>query len=151
MPPMKSITLLAAGLVLATAAKAQFTMVPPPENAAPPRASEAEIEKEYRIDAARHLYSAYPKRIYKGRLPPLLYSVMMVETEIDAAGRVLNVSVVRKPAAAEVQPWIISMIKAASPFPAPARLGPNGARFMEIWLVDKSGQFQVDTLTEGQR
>jgi hypothetical protein len=25
------------------------------------------------------------------------------------------------------------------------------ATYKEIWLVDKSGKFQVDTLTEGQR
>ena len=32
--------------------------------------------------------------------------------------------------------------------PAPARLG--GIRYLDIWLVDKSGRFQLDTLTEGQ-
>lgn len=144
------LSLLLAGLGFAAAARAQFTMVPMPEISAPLRASDAEIEKEYRIDAARHIYAAYPKRIYKGRLPPLLYSVMMVETEIDAAGQVLDVHVVRKPAAAEVQPWVIQMIKRASPLPAPSKLA-RGARFIEIWLVDKSGLFQLDTLTEGQR
>lgn len=140
-----------AGLLAAAgAARAQFSMVPSPQSAAPPRASEAEIDKEYRIDAARHLYATYPARIYKGKLPPLLYSVMVVETDIDAAGQVAGVHVVRKPAADEVAPWVVSMIRRAAPFPAPARL-PGGARYLEIWLVDKSGQFQVDTLTEGQR
>ena len=33
--------------------------------------------------------------------------------------------------------------------PAPAKLG--SVRYTEIWLVDKSGRFQLDTLTEGQR
>lgn len=138
--------LLAAGL-----AQAQFSMVPAPLVPATPAPSQAEIEREYRIDAARHIYSAYPMRIYKGRLPPLLYGVMMVETQIDGAGQVVDVQVIRKPAAAEVQPWVIAMIRRASPFPPPAKLAAEGARFMEIWLVDKSGQFQVDTLTEGQR
>jgi hypothetical protein len=41
------------------------------------------------------------------------------------------------------------MIKKASPFPAPARMG--SVRYTDIWLVDKSGRFQLDTLTEGQR
>jgi periplasmic protein TonB len=45
------------------------------------------VEQEYRIDAARHLYACYPMRVYRGKLPPLLYGVMMVETEIDAKGR----------------------------------------------------------------
>jgi periplasmic protein TonB len=139
-----------AALLSAGAAHAQFSMVPAPEVPVMPRVSEAEIEKEYRIDAARHIYSAYPMRIYKGKLPPLLYGVMMVETEIDAAGQVLNVNVIRKPAAAEVGPWVVAMIRRAAPFPPPAKMA-GGAKYMDIWLVDKSGQFQVDTLTEGQR
>lgn len=146
---MKSFTLFAAGLLAAAAAQAQFAMVPAPDTAAAPRASAAEIEKEYRIDGARHLYAAYGKRIYKGKLPPLLYSVMVVETEIDASGKVTNVSVIRKPAAPEVAPWVVEMIRRAGPFPAPQKMGT--VRYVDIWLVDKGGQFQLDTLTEGQR
>lgn len=143
----------AAAIAVAAAvpAQAQFASVPPPEAAAAtPRASEAEVEQDYKVDAARHLYTAYAPRIYKGRLPPLLYGVMMVETEIDASGQVTAVNVIRRPAAPEVLPWVIAMIRRAAPFPAPAKM-PHGARYTEIWLVDKSGRFQVDTLTEGQR
>jgi len=43
----------------------------------------------------------------------------------------------------------VEMIKKASPFPAPEKMG--AVRYTEIWLVDKSGRFQLDTLTEGQR
>lgn len=132
-------------------AQAQFSVVPVPATTAPPRESAAEIEKEYRIDGARHLYAAYPSRIFKGKLPPLVYSVMVVETEIDAAGQVLGVQVVRRPAAPEVQPWVISMIQRAAPFPAPAKMPEGRVRYLDIWLVDKSGRFQIDTLTEGQR
>ena len=114
-------------------------------------ASQAEIEKEYRIDGARHLYAAYPMRIWRGKMQPLLYGVMIVETEIDAAGQVLNVDVVRKPAAAEVAPWVIAMIRRAAPFPAPTKMAGASVKYTEIWLVDKSGLFQVDTLTEGQK
>jgi len=146
---MKSFLVAAALAAFSAAAPAQFAMVPAPDLKAAPRASEAEIEKEYRIDGARHLYAAYGKRIYKGKLPPLLYSVMVVETEIDGTGKVVNVSVIRKPAAAEVAPWIIELIKRASPFPAPQKMG--SVRYVDVWLVDKGGQFQLDTLTEGQR
>jgi len=139
-------------LVVATqAALAQFSMVPAPLLPGPPRESAAEIEKEYRIDAARHIYAAYPMRIYRGKVPPLIYSVMVVETEIDATGQVLNVSVLRKPAADEVAPWVVAMIRRASPFPPPARITGGKVNYIDIWLVDKSGLFQVDTLTEGQR
>ena len=46
--------------------------------------------------------AAYPMRVYRGKLPPLLFGVMIVETEIDGAGQITNVNIVRKPAAAEV-------------------------------------------------
>ena len=36
---------------------------------------------------------------------------------------VRNVRVVRQPAAAEVGPWAVAMIKKASPFPPPERWG----------------------------
>ena len=142
-------TLLTVGLAACSLAQAQFSMVPAPQAVPRPRASAAEIEKEYRIDAAKHLYSSYPTRIYRGRLPPLLYSVMVVETEIDATGQVVNVNVVRKPAAPEVAPWVVAMIRRASPFPPPAKFN-GGVRNTEIWLVHRSGMFQLDTLTEGQ-
>ncbi len=48
---------LVACLVAGTA-QAQFAMVPTPLVAAAPRDSAAEIEKEYRIDAAKHLYAS---------------------------------------------------------------------------------------------
>ena len=56
-----------------------------------------------------------------------------------------------QPAADEVAPWVVSMIRNAGPFPAPANVGTSNVRYFEIWLVDRSGQFQVDSLTEGQR
>jgi hypothetical protein len=141
---------VSAGLLLAQSASAQFSMVPAPL-CAPPRESAQEVEQEYRIDAARHLYSCFPMRVYRGKLPPLLYGVMMVETELDPAGTVVSISVIRKPAADEVAPWVQALIRRASPFPAPAKMGGGNIRFTETFFVDKSGLFQVFSLTEGQR
>lgn len=141
----------ALALLAGTAAQAQFAMVPAPLQSGPPRESAAANEKEYRIDAARHLYAAYPTRIFRGRLPPLMYSVMIVETLVDATGQVVDVNVVRKPAAAEVAPWVVALIRRAGPFPPPVKIEEAPVKYTEIWLVDKSGLFQVDTLTEGQR
>jgi periplasmic protein TonB len=136
-----------------TAVQAQFAMVPAPLIQGAPRESVAEVEQEYRIDAARHIYAAYPMRVYRGKLPPLLYGAMMVETEIDATGQIVNVSVIRKPAADEVAPWVLAMIRRAAPYPAPTKLAQPGAttKFLETWFVDRSGLFQVMSLTEGQR
>ena len=141
---------LAAAAATAPAALAQFSMVPTP-SCKEPKPSGNDVEQEFRIDAARHLYSCFPMRVYRGKLPPLLYGVMMVETELDATGNVVNVSVVRKPAADEVAPWVIAMIKRASPFPAPAKMAGGTVKYTETYFVDKSGLFQAFSLTEGQR
>jgi periplasmic protein TonB len=144
--------LLAASLCLPMLAQAQFTTLPKPvvvKGGTKP--SKAEAEKAYRVDAAKHLYASYPKRVKRGKMPPMLYGVMVVETEIDASGKVLEVNVVRKPAADIVGPWVVSMIKRAGPFPAHSKLGAESVRYVDTWLVDKSGFFQLDTLTEGQR
>jgi periplasmic protein TonB len=103
--------------------------------------------KLYRNAGARHLYGAYEQLIYKGPLPPLLYAIAIVETELDENGNVISAVVTREPAfAKEVGPWIVQMIRAASPFPKPGRR----TRYQDIWLVDRSYTFQLDTLTEGQ-
>jgi len=131
-------------------AQAQFAMVPAPQ-CAQPRDSANEVEQEFRIDASRHLYACYPMRVFRGRLPPLLYGIMMVEIDLDTQGNVTNVTTVRKPAADEVAPWVQAMIRRASPFPRPARFPGGTLRFTETFFVDKSGLFQTFTLTEGQR
>lgn len=140
--------LVLAGLWASTPAQAQFATTPAMAGALK-RPSAAATPLEYRRDGARHLYAAYGKQIHKGKLPPLLYGIAIIETEIDGDGQVRNVRVVRQPAAAEIGPWAVNMIKQASPFPAPQRMG--AVKYTEIWLVDKSGRFQLDTLTEGQR
>ena len=142
--------LAACGLLVVTSASAQFSMVPNP-TCKTPEASKQEVEQEFRIDAARHLYACFPMRVYRGKLPPLLYGVMMVETELDPTGNVVNVHVVRKPAADEVAPWIIAMIKRAAPFPAPEKFAGGTIKYTETYFVDKSGLFQAFSLTEGQR
>jgi hypothetical protein len=118
----------------------------PPANR---RVSQATTEKAYRQDGARAIYAAYPESIFKGKLPPLLYAVAVVETELDANGNVRDVRMVRAPShAPEVTAKIRDLIRKASPLPAPARLGAT--KYTDVWLFDKSGKFQLDTLTEGQ-
>ncbi len=159
-----------AGLALATLAWLAGCTTPPPPAApapapaarapaAPPaaapaptnrRVSQATNEKAYRQDAARAIYAAYPDSIYKGKLPPLLYAIAVVETELDANGNVRDVRMLRAPShAPEVTARVRDMIRKASPLPAPARLG-NSVKYTDTWLMDKSGKFQLDTLTEGQ-
>jgi protein TonB len=114
------------------------------------KSSLATDAKAYRKDGARHIYATYSDQIYKGKLPPLVHAIVVVETELDAGGHVRSVNMVRVPThAPDVTERVREMIRKASPLPAPTRMG--GTRYFEVWLVDKSGRFQLDTLTEGQR
>ena len=114
-----------------------------------PRASTATTAREYRRDAARHLYALNADRIYKGKLPPMLYAVGVLQVDIDGRGRVLRTRWMRAPTQApEVIAEIERTVRQAAPFPAPQRLGQ--VTYTDVWLWDKSGRFQLDTLTEGQ-
>ncbi len=121
--------------------------VPAAEGSARPSA--AATPRAYRRDAATHLYALNASRIYKGKLPPLLYAVGVLEVDIDAKGRVLRTHWLRAPShAPEVMKEIERTVRAGGPYPAPARMGK--VTWTETWLWHKSGKFQLDTLTEGQ-
>lgn len=126
---------------------------PPPPPPPPPviqgKRSNAGDAKAYRHDAAKHLYELNGGRIYKGKLKPLLYAVGVLEVDIDGRGNVMGVSWRRAPShAPEVMAEIERTVRKAAPYPAPVRLGR--VTYTDVWLWDKSGKFQLDTLTEGQ-
>jgi periplasmic protein TonB len=113
------------------------------------RSSSATTPRAYRQDGASHIYGLNADRIYKGRMPPLLYAVGVLNVEIDRTGVVTKLDWMRAPRhAPEVMAEIAKMIQAASPFPAPVKLGK--VVYTDTWLWHKSGKFQLDTLTEGQ-
>jgi len=123
-----------------------------PTNDAPnpvPRASDASSPLDYRRDAAGHVYTLNKNRIYKGTLPPLLYAIGTLEVNLDAQGRVRSMHWLRAPKhAPEVIEEIERTVLNAAPYPAATRLGQ--VTWTDTWLWDKSGRFQLDTLTEGQ-
>ena len=113
------------------------------------RSSPATTARAYRESGASHLYGLNADRIYKGRMPPLLYAVGVLNVEINKVGIVTHLDWMRAPRhAPEVMVEIERMIQSASPFPAPTRLGK--VVYTDTWLWHKSGKFQLDTLTEGQ-
>ncbi|WP_341911041.1 hypothetical protein [Polaromonas sp. YR568] len=113
------------------------------------RQSAAPNARAYRQSGASHLYGLHANRIYKGRMPPLLYAIGVLNVEINQVGNVTRLDWMRAPRhAPEVIAEIERMIKAASPFPAPVRIGK--VVYTDTWLWHKSGKFQLDTLTEGQ-
>jgi hypothetical protein len=111
--------------------------------------SNAPTPKDYRRDAAAHLYDKNIGRIYKGKMPPLLYAVGVLQVDIDGRGNVTDIRWMRAPTQApEVMADIERSVRKAAPFPAPVRMGR--VTYTDTWLWHKSGRFQLDTLTEGQ-
>ncbi len=114
------------------------------------KVSDATSARAYRRDGAQHLYSLNQHRIYPGTMPPLLQAVGVMQVELDARGHIRRLEWMRAPKhVPAVMAEIERTIRAAAPFPAPRRLG--GVVYTDTWLWDKSGRFQLDTLTEGQR
>jgi periplasmic protein TonB len=120
-----------------------------PNGATMQKVSMAADVRAYRVDAARHFYEEYQSRIFRGRLPPLIHAVVVVETTVDENGHASEVKLVRGPThAPDVSTAVIGAIRRAQ-LPKPIGLAGN-IRFTEIWLVTKDGRFQLDALTEGQ-
>ncbi len=120
-----------------------------PGPAKPVHASQARTAREYRKDAAAHLYEKNQDRIYQGKMPPLLYAIGVLQVDVDGRGRVTNISWMRAPKhAPEVVAEIERTVHQAAPYPVPARMGR--VTYTDTWLWHRSGTFQLDTLTEGQ-
>lgn len=111
--------------------------------------SAADTPLAYRHDAAVHLYDKNSGRIFKGVLPPFLYAVAVLQLEVDSRGQLTALTWMREPLhAPEVVAEIERTVRLAAPFPAPVKLG--SAVYIDTWLWDASGSFQLHTLTEGQ-
>jgi hypothetical protein len=111
--------------------------------------SGARNPKAYRLDGARHTYRKFPDRIFAGRLPRMVLAIGVIHIDIDARGEVAAIHWSRAPKNSPgVTQEIEQLVRAAAPYPAPVHMG--GVSYTETWLWDKSGRFQLDTLTQGQ-
>ena len=115
----------------------------------PALVSYADSPRAYRRDGAQHLYRLNEHRVFRGRLPPLLRAVGVMQLELDHRGRIQNLRWMRAPThVPEVMAEIEKMVRAAAPYPVPRHLAK--VTYTDVWLWHKSGKFQLDTLTEGQ-
>lgn len=148
------LTALVAGCATAPAPKA--SVAPPAPVIAQPQAlppmgpvSSADTVVDYRLDAAYHLYDKNNARIFKGVMPHFLYAIGVLELQVDSRGNLQSLNWMRAPEhAPEVMAEIERTVRQAAPFPAPVRMG--SATYIETWLWDASGNFQLHTLSEGQ-
>jgi len=115
----------------------------------PTYVSQAGNPKDYRRDAAMHLYKKVSDRIYQGKMPPLLHAVGVLQVDIDRNGAVTEVRWMRPPShVPAVMAEIERTVRAAAPYPAPIRM--ERVTYTDTWLWHKTGRFQLDTLSEGQ-
>lgn len=122
---------------------------PAPATKPAPSLSTAATPRAYRLDAASHLYQRYDGRIFRGKLPPMLYAIGVLQVDVNAQGQVTGTSWMRAPShAPQVVAEIEQMVRQAAPYPVPIRMGK--VTYTDTWLWHKSGKFQLDTLTEGQ-
>lgn len=127
----------------------QPATVAPVEPAQDAQVSNAANPRAYRKDAAEHIYEQNRARIWKGRMPPLLYAIGTLQVEVDRHGNVRKLNWLRAPThAPEVVREIERTVRAAAPYPVPTKMGT--VVYTDTWLWHKSGKFQLDTLTEGQ-
>src|SRR5690606_10398172 len=118
----------------------------PPPLPVPTLVSEALTPRDYRRDGARHLYGKNLRRIFKGKMPPLLQGVGTMQLQLDGRGEILAMDWMRAPSHPGAKAEIERTVRDAAPYPAPIRMGQ--VVYTDTWLWDKSGNFQLDTLTE---
>ena len=133
-----------------TQTKAEPAQAVEPKQAPVKPAPAVEQAREYRRDAAKHIYQKFPHKIYTGKLPPLLKAVAVLDVVIGPDGRVQEMIWSRPPShVPEVMADIENMVRNAGPFPAPVHM--RKVVYTETWLWHASNRFQLDTLTEGQK
>ena len=125
--------------------------LPAPSAELPPPSlvSKADNPRAYRQDGARHIYGKNAHRIFKGKMPPLLQGVGTMQLELDGRGQIIAFNWMRPPSHPDAKAEIERTVRDAEPYPAPVRMGR--VVYTDTWLWDKSGHFQLDTLTDGQR
>jgi len=148
------LTALLAGCATAPAPTAAVSAAPAIAQPSPPQPpmgdiSSASTAVDYRVDAAYHLYELNRTRIFHGVMPHFLYAIGVLEVQVDSRGNLTGLNWMRAPEhAPEVMAEIERTVRKAAPFPAPVRMGK--ASYIETWLWDASGTFQLHTLSEGQ-
>lgn len=143
--PVPRRQLLALGAATGTAALLSACSLPSVPGLSGRQATPADAA--YKRAAASHLYRRYPDRVYPGKLPSLLYAIGVLEVVVDRSGSVGSFKWLRAPShAPEVVSQIERLVRDAAPFPRPS----GRVSYIETWLWDQSGRFQLDTLSEGQ-
>lgn len=130
---------------------------PRPAPAAPAAAPEPDRPgltlPDYQKEVATAMVRANADATFRGKLPPLLRSVVVLQVSIDKEGMPSRVVLFRSNGFAELEKSAIAAVYRAAPYPIPGRSllsGHSSITFTESFLFRNDGRFQVRTVAEEQ-
>ena len=134
---------------------------PPPPAAPAPAAPVADpgpdrpglILRDYQKEIASAIVAGNVEHTFKGKLPPLLRSVVVLQVSIDKEGMLPRVTMLRSNGFVELEKSAIAAVYRAAPYPIPGRsllAGHSSIVFTESFLFRNDGRFQVRTVAEQQ-
>jgi len=101
---------------------------------------------EYRFRAAQRIVAANPQGVYDGPVPEPLLAIPVLELELDAAGAIRHIRVLRVPTQAQdTVELAIAAVQRAAPF-GPVGGLPKPWKFNEYFLFDHDRRFKPRTL-----
>jgi periplasmic protein TonB len=108
---------------------------------------------EYQKEIAHAIVNKSADQTFKGKLPPLLRSVVVLQVSIDGKGMPEKVTMFRSNRFVELEKSAIAAVYRAAPYPIPGRSlldGYSSITFTESFLFRNDGRFQVRTVAEEQ-
>jgi hypothetical protein len=113
----------------------------------------AGVPEGVRVDFAKAVYNGSPELVHNRNPQPLLRAVIVLNVKLDDEGHWQHEVVRTNDEQPEMLARAIETVHRAPPIAMPdevrAELRRNG--FMEAWLFDNDGSFQVKTLAKSQR
>jgi protein TonB len=109
--------------------------------------------QEYQKEIAAAIVRSSDEQTFKGKLPPLLRSVVVLQVSIDDKGMPARVAMFRSNGFTELEKSAITAVYRAAPYPIPGRSllgGHSSVTFTESFLFRNDGRFQVRTVAEQQ-
>lgn len=103
---------------------------------------------DFKRQAALRMVAANPDLAYEGPVPDPLLAIPVLEIELDAAGGVRHISVLRYPRQAkDTTQLAIDAVRRAAPF-GPMTFLPRPWKFAEVFLFNDDRRFKPRTLDE---
>ena len=109
--------------------------------------------QDYQKEVATAIVRANADETFRGKLPPLLRSVVVLQVSIDNQGMPARVTMFRSNGFVDLEKSAIAAVYRAAPYPIPGRsllAGHSSITFTESFLFRNDGRFQVRTVAEEQ-